>query len=136
MPVLEREMPRRKGAVRGREGRNNTLTTKLTPTESAAVEAASEADGKTVGEWLRDSALQTLRQRGDATEVLLTEVVGLRLFLNNILKSMTTGEKLTPEAFAALLDNVKAHKREVARDLLQSRKNESRLIHADDTMGS
>jgi len=135
MAILEMERPRRKGAVRGREGRNNTLTTKLTPTESAAVEAASEADGKTVGEWLRDSALQTLRQRGDATEVLLTEVVGLRLFLNNILKSMTTGEKLTPEAFAALLDNVKAHKGEVARDLLQSRKNESRLIHADDPMG-
>ena len=136
MAILELEMPRRKGAVRGRESRNQTLTTKLTPTESAAVEAASEAEGKTVGEWLRDLALQTLRQRADASEVLLTEVVGLRLFLNNILKSMTTGEKLTPEAFAALLDNVKAHKREVARDLLQSRKNESRLIHADDTMGS
>jgi CRISPR/Cas system-associated protein Csx1 len=134
--ILELEMPRRKGAVRGRESRNQTLTTKLTPTESAAVEAASEAEGKTVGEWLRDLALQTLRQRADASEVLLTEVVGLRLFLNNILKSMTTGEKLTPEAFAALLDNVKAHKREVARDLLQSLKNESRLIHADDTMGS
>jgi hypothetical protein len=136
MVVLEVEMPRRKGAVRGRESRNHTLTTKLTPTESAAVKAASEADGKTVGEWLRDLALQALRPRGDAAEVLLTEVVGLRLFLNNILKSMTTGEKLTPEAFAALLGNVKAHKREVARDLLQSRKNESRLIHADDTMGS
>jgi hypothetical protein len=48
-------------------------------------------------------------------------VVGLRLFLNNILKSMTTGERLTPEAFAALLENVKAHKEEVARDLLQNR---------------
>ena len=135
MAILELEMPRRKGAVRGRESRNQTLTTKLTPTESAAVEAASEAEGKTVGEWLRDLALQTLRQRADASEVLLTEVVGLRLFLNNILKSMTTGEKLTPEAFAALLDNVKAHKREVARDLLQSHENESRLIHADNTMG-
>jgi len=121
MAILETETPRRKGAVRGRESRNQTLTTKLTQTESAAVEAASEADGKTIGEWLRDVALKTLRERGDATEVLLTEVVGLRLFLNNILKSMTAGEKLTPEAFAALLDNVKAHKGEVARDLLQSR---------------
>jgi hypothetical protein len=121
MAILEMETPRRKGAVRGRESRNQTLTTKLTQTESAAVAAASEADGKTVGEWLRDVALETLRERGDIIELLLTEVVGLRLFLNNILKSMTTGEKLTPEAFAALLDNVKAHKGEVARDLLQSR---------------
>jgi hypothetical protein len=121
MAILEVETPRRKGAVRGRESRNQTLTTKLTQAESAAVEAASEADGKAVGEWLRDAALQTLRQRSDTAEVLLTEVVGLRLFLNNILKSMTTGERLTPEAFAALLENVKAHKEEVARDLLQNR---------------
>jgi hypothetical protein len=121
MAILEVETPRRKGAVRGRESRNQTLTTKLTQAESAAVEAASEADGKAVGEWLRDAALQTLRQRSDTSEVLLTEVVGLRLFLNNILKSMTTGEKLTPEAFAALLNNVRAHKGEVARDLLQNR---------------
>lgn len=121
MAILGMDTPRRKGAVRGRESRNQTLTTKLTQTESAAVEAASEADGKAVGEWLRDVALQTLRQRSDATEVLLTEIVGLRLFLNNILKSMTMGERLTPEAFTALLDNVKAHKGEVARDLLRSR---------------
>jgi hypothetical protein len=121
MAILEAETPRRKGAVRGRESRNQTLTTKLTQAESAAVEAASEAEGKAVGEWLRDAALQTLRQRSDAAEVLLTEVVGLRLFLNNILKSMTTGERLTPEAFAALLENVKMHKGEVARDLLQNR---------------
>jgi hypothetical protein len=121
MAILEVETPRRKGAVRGRESRNQTLTTKLTQAESDAVEAASEAEGKAVGEWLRDAALQTLRQRSDATEVLLTEVVGLRLFLNNILKSMTAGERLTPEAFAALLENVKTHKGEVARDLLQNR---------------
>src|ERR1700722_13358913 len=88
MAILEVETPRRRGAVRGRESRNQTLTTKLTQTESAAVEAASEADGKTVGEWLRDVALQRLRQRCDATELVLIEVVGLRLFLNNILKSM------------------------------------------------
>lgn len=121
MAILEVETLRRRGAVRGRESRNQTLTTKLTQAESAAVEAASEADGKTVGEWLRDAALRTLRQRSDATEVLLTEVVGLRLFLNNIVKSVTTGERLTPEAFAALLENVRTHKGEVARDLLQNR---------------
>ena len=119
IPVMD--TPRRKGVVRGRESRNQTLTTKLTQTESAAVEAASEADGKTVGEWLRDVALQRLRQRCDATELVLIEVVGLRLFLNNILKSMTAGERLPPEAFAALLENVKAHKGEVACDLLRSR---------------
>src|ERR1700733_1426527 len=89
MAILGMDTPRRKGAVRGRESRNQTLTTKLTQTELAAVEAASECDGKTVGEWLRDVALRTLRQHSDATELVLTEVVGLRLFLNNILKSMT-----------------------------------------------
>ena len=84
MAVLGMDTPRRKGTVRGRESRNQTLTTKLTQTESTAVEAASEADGKTVGEWLRDVALQALRQRSDATELVLTEVVGLRLFLKRV----------------------------------------------------
>jgi hypothetical protein len=121
MAVLGMDTPRRKVVVRGRESRNQTLTTKLTQTESAAIEAASEADGKTVGEWLRDVALEALRQHSDATEVLLTEIVGLRLFLNNILKSINAGERLTSEAFAGLLDNVKAHEGEVARDPLQSR---------------
>jgi predicted RNA-binding Zn ribbon-like protein len=129
------ETPRRKGTVRGRESRNQTLTTKLTQAESAAVQAASEAEGKAIGEWLRDAALQTLRQQSDAAEVLLTEVVGLRLFLNNILKSVTTGERLTPEAFAALLENVKTHKGEVARDLLQNRKSKRRSTNAGNTMG-
>ena len=41
------------------------MTTKLTQAESDAVEAASEAEGKAVGEWLRDADLQTLRQRSD-----------------------------------------------------------------------
>jgi hypothetical protein len=82
MAILETNTPRRKGAVRGREGRNQTLTTKLTQAESAAVEAA-EADRKSVGEWLRDVASQAVRPHSDATEVLLTEIVGLRLFLNN-----------------------------------------------------
>jgi hypothetical protein len=121
MAILEVETPRRKGSVRGRESRNQTLTTKLTQAESTAVQAASEAEGKAIGEWLRDAALQTLRQQSDAAEVLLTEVVGLRLFLNNILKSLNTGERLTAEEFAALLENVKRHKGEVARDLLQNR---------------
>jgi hypothetical protein len=135
MAILEVETPRRKGTVRGRESRNQTLTTKLTQAESAAVQAASEAEGKAIGEWLRDAALQTLRQQSDAAEVLLTEVVGLRLFLNNILKSVTTGERLTPEAFAALLENVKTHKGEVARDLLQNRKSKRRSTNAGNTMG-
>jgi hypothetical protein len=121
MAILGMDTPQGKRVVRGRESRNQTLTTKLTQTKLAAVEPASEADGKAVGEWLRDVALQTLRQSCDATQLVLTEVVGLRLFLNNILKSMTMGERLTPEAFAALLDSVKAHKRAVACDLLRSR---------------
>ena len=58
MAVLEIDTTRRKGAVKGRESRNQTLNTKLTPTEAAAVETAAKANGKAVGEWLRDLALQ------------------------------------------------------------------------------
>ena len=50
MAVLNMETTRRRGAIKGRESRNQTLNTKLTPSEAAAIEAASQADGKAVGE--------------------------------------------------------------------------------------
>jgi len=122
MAILEREASRRKGAVRGRESRNQTLTTKLTATEAAAVETASRTQGKTVGEWLRDLALRELP--GSAHELaslpLLGEITGIRLLLINALEPLMRGDKMTPEQFKEMLRYVKANKRKAAADTLAS----------------
>lgn len=119
MGFPEMELVKRKGAVRGRESRNQTVTTKLTPTEAAAVEAASSHEGKTVGEWLRDIALRELRAEGSISSLaLIGEMTGLRLLLINTLEPLLRGEKMTPEQFKDMLRYVKTNKRKAAADIL------------------
>jgi hypothetical protein len=122
MAVLNIETTRRKGTVKGRESRNQTLNTKLTPTEAAAVEAASEADGKAVGEWLRDLALRELG--GNNLQLLslalMGEITAMRLLLINTLEPLLRGEKMTPEQFKEMLRYVKTNKRKAAADMLAS----------------
>jgi hypothetical protein len=121
MAVLAMETTRRRGALKGRESRNQTLTTKLTPTETAAIEAASQAEGKAVGEWLRDIALRELRSdNGQPSVALMGEVTALRLLLINTLEPLLRGDKMTPEQFKDMLRYVKANKRKAAADMLAS----------------
>ena len=116
------ETTRRKGSVKGRETRSQSLNTKLTPSEAAAVESASMAQGKTVGEWLRDLALQELLngQCQAPTFAVLTEIAGLRLLLINTLELVLRGDKMTPEQFKEMLRYVKTNKRKAAADMLAS----------------
>ena len=119
MAVLGSETSRRKGTVKGRECRNQTLNTKLTPTEAAAVGAASEAEGKAVGEWLRDLALQELAA-GSRQFPVMGEIAALRLLLINTLEPLLRGDKMTAEQFKEMLRYVKANKRKAAEDTLAS----------------
>jgi hypothetical protein len=122
MEALLVENSRRKGSVKGRESRNQTLNTKLTPTEATAVEAAAEADGKAVGEWLRDLALQQLRSSTGPlpTLAVMGEITSIRLLLINALEPLLRGDKMTPEQFKGLLQHVKTNKRKAAADMLAS----------------
>ena len=118
----ETRLQPKKGSIRGRESRNETVTTKLTEAEHEAIRRAASTEGKTTGEWLRDLALAALRQKACNREwVVLSEVVGVRLLLVNALRSIGTGQKLTPEAFDRLLDEIGATKHELAAKLLLAR---------------
>ena len=120
MAILETQTTTRRGKIRGRESRNQTLTTKVTATEYRAVEDAAGAEAKTTGEWLRDLALDAVAaQTAAGTEtVMLPEIVGVRLLLVNVLRSVATGQKLTPEAFDKLLDQIGTAKHELAGKML------------------
>ena len=110
------ETPRKKGAVRGREGRNQSLNTKLTPTEFAAVQVAAAAHGCALGEWVRDVILRELRE-GSASDSSLAEILGVRLLLVNVLRPLAAGQRLAPEAFDKLLDEISEAKHELADKL-------------------
>jgi hypothetical protein len=92
------ETDRKKGVVRGRESRNQSLNTKLSPTELAAVEVAAATDGCALGEWVRDLILREL-PKGSASDPSLAEIIGVRLLLVNVLRPLAAGQRLTPEAF-------------------------------------
>src|SRR5580704_17634405 len=113
------ETDRRKGAVRGRESRNQSLNTKLTRTEFAAVEVAAAAHGCALGEWVRNVILRELR--GDsANDPSLAEILGVRLLLVNVLRPLATGQRLRPEAFDNLLDEISDTKHQLANKLATS----------------
>src|SRR5215831_8545297 len=108
--------PEKKGAVRGREGRNQSLNTKLTPTEFEAVEATAEAHGCALGEWVRGVILGEVR-RASAGDPSLAEILGVRLLLVNVLRPLAIGQRLTPEAFDRLLDEISVVKHQLAAKL-------------------
>jgi hypothetical protein len=120
MPIIDAEQTMKRGKIRGRESRNQTLTTKVTATEYRAVEDAAGAEAKTTGEWLRDLALEAVAaQAGGGTEkVMLPEIVGVRLLLVNALRSVAIGQTMTPEAFDKLLDQIGTAKHELAGKIL------------------
>jgi hypothetical protein len=110
------ETDRRKGAVRGRESRNQSLNTKLTRTEFAAVEVAAAAHGCALGEWVRDVILREIRD-GSTADPSLAEILGVRLLLVNVLRPLAAGQRLTPEAFDKLLDEISEAKHTLAGKL-------------------
>ena len=122
MPILDTEMKRRKGAVKGRECRNHSLNTKLTATEAAAVNAAAESEGKAVGEWLRDLVQGELAEGSRRLQSLaiMGEIAALRLLLINTLEPLLRGDKMTTEQFKEMLRYVKVNKRKAAEDTLVS----------------
>lgn len=120
MAILDAQMSTKRGKIRGRESRNQTLTTKVTATEYRAVEDAAGAEAKTTGEWLRDLALDAVASRaeGGTERIMLPEIVGVRLLLVNALRSVAIGQTMTPEAFDKLLDQIGTAKHELAGKLL------------------
>ena len=123
MPTSDTERPVKRGSLRGRESRNQTLSTKLTETEYRTVEKASSAEGKTTGEWLRDLTLRSLRSGANDTELIaLSEIVGVRLLLVNVLRSLGTGQRMTAEAFDKLVNEIGATKYDLAAKLIAERR--------------
>ena len=131
MSLNHPETSRKKGAVRGRESRNQSLNTKLTRTEFAAVEAASEAEGRALGEWVREAVLAAARTSsvGVLTDHLMTEIVALQLFLTDALSPVACGERMTAQQYQELMRNVKASKHRAAREVIAQYVGENKEKH-------
>jgi hypothetical protein len=124
MLLSDSETDRKKGAVRGRESRSQSLSTKLTPAEFAAVRMAATAHGCALGEWVRNVVLRELREEF-TTDPSLAEILGVRLLLVNVLRPLAAGQRLAPEAFDKLLDEISEAKYQLAGKLTASQEGNS-----------
>jgi hypothetical protein len=95
------------------------VTAKLTKEELGRVTEFAKSHGLARGEWIRDVILREVRG-GSACDPSLAEILGVRLLLVNVLRPLAAGQRLTPEAFDKLLDEISEAKHVLAGKLAAS----------------
>jgi hypothetical protein len=97
------------------------VTAKLTKEERKAVTDYAESQGLARGQWIRDVILAELRS-ARPNDAALAEILGVRLLLVNVLRPLAAGQKLAPEAFDKLLDEIITAKHELAGRLVSEKR--------------
>ena len=95
------------------------VTAKLTKEELGKVTEFARSQGLARGEWIRDVILKEMRE-GSASDPSLAEILGVRLLLVNVLRPLAAGQRLAPEAFDKLLDEISEAKHQLAKSLAAS----------------
>ncbi len=112
------------GNLRARDRRTQTVSTKMTQEEEGELQRASSAEGKKMGEWVREALLQVARRKAASSghePFVLTEVVGIQLFLMNVMSPLSRGEHLTPEQYQTIIKSVQTSKSRVTQELVAKR---------------
>ena len=89
------------------------VTTKLTKIERNAITELANKHGVARGQWIRDLILVQLKEDSSSNHTL-AETLGVRLLLVNILRPLAAGQRVLPEAFDKLLDEISRAKYELA----------------------
>ena len=92
------------------------VTAKLTKEEMGKITEFARSQGLARGEWIRDVILKEM-SNGSHSDPFLAEILGVRLLLVNVLRPLAAGQKLTPEAFDKLLDEISEAKHQLAGKL-------------------
>jgi hypothetical protein len=105
--------------------RTKSIGFKVSEEEYAQLETAAQADGRTLGEWCREAILRGgSGSDSERHDPALAEIVGVRLLLVNVLRPLAAGEKLAPEAFDKMLDQISEVKHQLAAKLQQQQASE------------
>ena len=95
------------------------VTAKLTKEELGKVTVFARSQGLARGEWIREVILKEMRE-GSASDPSLAEILGVRLLLVNVLRPLAAGQRLAPETFDKLLDEISDAKHHLAKSLAAS----------------
>ncbi len=106
--------------------RTRSAGAKVTDEEYAQLEALAQKRGLTLGEWCRDVLLSQLKPSvaGLPEETILSEVLGLRMIMINLLRDLGNGETLTQEKVQKVIQWADTEKLTTAVERL--RDNEAR----------
>jgi hypothetical protein len=117
--------------LKGRTRRAVTLSTKMTSRELELISAVSEADGRALGEWVREAILKAARASSVcvATDDLRTEIVALKLFLTEVLSPVACGDRMSAQQYQELMRNVKTNKPRAAREVIAQYVAENKEEH-------
>jgi hypothetical protein len=106
--------------------RSRQIGVRLTEEEYAEFEQMAWKSGKTMGDWAREQLLTSSEIPSDTFAHLMTEIIGLQLFLTKALSSVVCGERMSIEQYQELMRNVKANKRRAAREVIAQYAAESK----------
>ena len=120
MTILTNAGPTTTRKLKGRTRRAVTLSTKITARELELISAACEADGRALGEWVREAILKAAHSSSTCVgaDHLMTEIVALQLFLTDVLSPLACGERMNAEQYEKLMRNVKNNKHRAAREVI------------------
>ena len=99
------------------ENRSRTCGTRLSTDEEKELIQAADREGKNVSEWVREVLLREARR--DKDDALFTELIAMRVLLNNVLRPVALGQKMTSDHFNEMLANVRSEKRKAAQEVMQ-----------------
>ena len=120
--------------TRGRASRTQSIATRFTREEEKALLEKARAQGQNLREWAREVLLREAYGSTPAvsSEKILTEIIGLQLFLTNALSSVVCGERMSAEQYQELMRNVKTNKHRAAREVVAqyTAENEEEKRHA------
>jgi hypothetical protein len=114
---MEKEKPE-KSALR-----NRSIGTKVSEEEFARLEKLAEERGLTLSEWLRELALAELIAH-PADEIILAEVLGLRMLFLNTVQALGKQGEVTTEQLRKLIERVDGEKQAKAAARLKGGKEE------------
>ena len=120
MPLLNDDAMVEKAEQRA-SFRLTNVSSKLSRSEAERLDLLAKKRGQQRGEFIRHLILDELARDSGAPTASpeLSEIVGVRLMLTNLLKPLATGLKITPEVFDGIMVEVKKRKTALAVETKQ-----------------
>lgn len=103
--------------AKGRPIRNRMASARVTAAELERLEGAAREEGKLLAEWAREVLLREAERTKE--DAVFTELVSMRMLLNNVLKVVATGQKMTVENFHEIQTGIRGDKKKVAAELMR-----------------